>query len=128
MIQSMNAGDFSESFNWLVRVITRDFATGADAESFPGDPDDDRLIADAPVLWGSLVSSTGQEATIYGERASQSDAVITLRQFPAVSALDRLYHKRSGLIYDITGKYIDWQKNQVVLQATVLDNVDRVDQ
>lgn len=118
MIGGGITGTYSESFTWLQRSTTRDTSTGADVEDFTSNG----------TLWGSIEPSTGQESMSYGDKISQSVAIIKLRQFPAVSALDRLLHKRSGLTYDITGRYVNWLANEVVLQATVFDSVDRIDQ
>lgn len=112
------AGKYSEAFTLLLQTITPD-GDGAPVESFP---------AQSGTLWGSLEPSTGEEAMAYGAMTGQSVAIIRLRQFPPVRAVDRLLHKRSGLTYDVTGRYTDYANNETVLQCTVLDSVARADQ
>jgi head-tail adaptor len=112
------AGKYSEAFTLLSQTITKD-ADGTPVEAFP--PQDG-------TLWGSLEPSEGEESKAYSAMTGQSIAVIRLRQFPPVRAVDRLLHKRSGLTYDVTGRYTDYPNNETVLQCTVFDVVVRADQ
>ena len=101
---------YTESFSWLQHAQSTT-GTGARPESFTP-------IGDAPILHGLLETLSGSESVASGMRLSQSDAVITLAQFPAVTEKDRLYHLRFADTYEITGIVRKLLPNETVCQVT----------
>ncbi|QEL13876.1 phage head completion protein [Limnoglobus roseus] len=74
------AGDYSDRCVWQTRTIGKD-ATGQDVESFP----------DGGFLWCSVEPETGRRQDDYGTPQTGENGTIRIRNYPGVSALDRLY-------------------------------------
>jgi head-tail adaptor len=92
--------------------------TGARPENFTG----------SVVLWGNLETLSGSETLSASMRLAQSDAVITLAQWPAVSAKDELIHRRFGERYQITGIVRKSAPNETVCNVTKYDGTQMKDQ
>jgi len=113
-----DAGHYPEVFVWMVRTLTKNITNGQDVETFP----------DSSALWGSIELGTGTEGVEYGTPQAQSNATVRLRQWPAIKNVDRIRHKRTGLVYVITGRQTDYRANETVLQVTLYDDLELIDQ
>ena len=100
-----------EHFTLLARTTTKDANSGQDVEVFTA----------GQVLHGTIETQAGNEGEAYGALQSQSDAIITLRQWPAVSALDRVVHRQFAETYVITG--VSRQGLNTILQAKKYDEL-----
>lgn len=76
----MKAGEYKDRLKWLKRTTTKNPNNGQDEETF----------TDNGSLWASVELTTGRKAIDYGAEQTGSEATIRIRNFPSVSALDRL--------------------------------------
>lgn len=94
---SRTAGDYNQPFTWLLRTTTKDSTgnapTGQDVETFTSNG----------LLWGQMFTDTAVEANAYGSLQTQSTATIRFRQWPTLSAMDRVVHEQFGETYMVTG-------------------------
>lgn len=111
----MIAGDFSQPYTWDRYSTTLDAATGQLVPHYTSNG----------TLWGSLQTIVGMTGTEYASTQSQSEAIITLRQWPTVSALDRLTSLQFGDLYTITGTRKDGPNT--VVNVTAFQGTDLTD-
>lgn len=108
----MTASKYNRGFTWMQRSTVKDATTGQDQEVFTPNG----------LLFGSLETDSSSEAVEYGSLQAQADATITLRQWPQVSALDRLIDRQFGQTWVLTGVRIDYPRNETVCRATVFQS------
>jgi head-tail adaptor len=76
----MNAGGYGDRMTWKKRTTVKN-ALGEDEEVF----------ADNGFLWSAIDLGSGRNNTDYGAEQTGADAIIRVRNWPGLSALDRLY-------------------------------------
>lgn len=74
------AGDYDYTLTRLVRSVTR-ATNGQEEQTF---------TAQAGYLWAGIEENAGRRQTDYGATQTGADAVIRVRGWPTLSALDRL--------------------------------------
>lgn len=77
---SHQGGEYRDRLRWFRRTTRKDSQTGQDIEVFTANG----------YLWASIESITGRRARDYGADQPGGLSEIRIRQYPAVSALDRL--------------------------------------
>jgi head-tail adaptor len=87
----MAAGQYKDRLTWLKRTVAKNPTNGQDEETF----------TENGFLWGSVELTTGRKATDYGAEQTGADATIRLRNYPTVSALDRLELQTEGELWVI---------------------------
>ena len=85
------AGIYGDRLQRLVRTVTKNPQTGQDEETF----------TPAEWLWATVESLTGRRQRDYGADQTGADAVIRVRNWPTLSALDRLSRPVWGETYVI---------------------------
>jgi head-tail adaptor len=100
----MDAGKYNQAFTWQLRTISKNTTNGQEEENF----------SDNGTLWGEMVLTNGQEQDEYGALQAVSEGTVRLRQFPNISALDRLLHKHFQDVYVIRGVHRDQKNNETI--------------
>lgn len=98
----MGAGKYGYRFQWLQCVRTTDTSTG----------DRPKTYAENGYLWGSIDVSSASEQDEFGAVRETVSGTVRLRQFPEVSALDRLYLSEWDETYLIDG--VRWGDNEMI--------------
>lgn len=75
------AGEYFDRAQWLKRSTTKDAATGQDVEAFPANG----------YLWCAVEINSARRQESLGATQTGVTATVRIRNFPTVSALDRLY-------------------------------------
>lgn len=108
----MAAGTYKDRLKWLKRIITKNPTNGQDEESFE----------DNGSLWGSVELTTGRKAIDYGAEQTGADATIRLRNYPTVSALDRLELTAEGELWVID--HVRRGDNELVCEVVKYDELN----
>lgn len=85
------AGKYTENLTWKQRTITKDTTNGQDVESFTNNG----------FLWCAIDSVTGTQRRDYGSEQTAADVIVRVRNYPSLSALDRLYSAKWDETYII---------------------------
>jgi hypothetical protein len=105
---------YDQSFTWLKQTTNKNTDNGQEEEVFSNNG----------TLFGSLVLTNGSEQDEYGALQAISEGEVRLRQFPAITALDRLLHKQFNEVYVIKGVYKNQRANETVLQVKLYENLN----
>ncbi len=106
----MGTGNYPDRMTWLVRSTTTDTTNGQPVESF----------TPSGSLWCRVEETNGRRQRDYGVEQPGADAVIYVRNYPNLSALDRLQSLQWGDIFQI--EHVHRGKNELVIQAFKIDN------
>lgn len=106
------AADYSDRCQWLKRSTNKDSTTGQDVESFTANG----------YLWCAVEPNAGRDQTDYGSRQKGQDGTIRIRNYPAVSALDRLYRPEWGQTWILDSFY--YGDNETVCTAHTYEALD----
>lgn len=106
------AGSYSDRFVWRRRTSEKDPASGQEREAF----------SDNGTLWGVLEEPAGRRQADYGAEQTGADATIRVRNWPALSALDRLYLPEWGELWVIDS--VARGDNELVCRVRRYDSLD----
>lgn len=103
------AGQYSDRLQRLVRSTTKDNTTGQDQEIFtPG-----------AYYWCSVEPVAGRRQTQYGGEQTGVDVTVRVRNWPELSALDRLYNAEWDETYII--ETITRGDNETIAEGYLFD-------
>lgn len=105
------AGQYGDRLQWLARSINKNAQTGQDEESFDF----------VGYLWASVEDMTGRRQRDYGANETGADATIRVRNWPGVSALDRLTRPEWEEAYVIES--IAYGDNETICTANKFDDL-----
>ena len=105
------AGNYADRLTWKKRSVTKD-NLGQDKETF----------ADNGGLWGDIDLTNGRRQTDYGSSQTGADAVIRIRNWPTLSALDRLYSAEWNELWVIA--HLRRGENELVCECVKYDALD----
>jgi SPP1 family predicted phage head-tail adaptor len=108
----MAAGQYKDRLTWLKRTVTKNPNNGQDEETFTVNGS----------LWGSVEPTTGRKAIDYGAEQTGADATIRLRNYPTVSALDRLELPAEGELWVID--HVRRGDNELVCEVVKYDDLN----
>lgn len=111
----MAAGEYRQRLVWLKRTTSKG-TTGQDEETF----------TDNGRLWCAVSDGSGRQYRAYGSEQSGSDFTVRVRNFPALSALDRLQAYGSGELYVIES--IGRGENELVCTCQHFDDLNLEDE
>ena len=109
----MAAGRYNTRMRLHTRSLTKDANTGEEVESF---------TASATYLWCNVDETNGRREVSYKVRLTGADATISVRQYPDLSALDRLEDVGTGQVWRL-----DWVRrgtNELVCDAFRWDELE----
>lgn len=84
------AGNYPDRLRRLVRSVTKNTANGQDEESF----------TQGDYYWCDIEYTNGRRQTDYGATQTGADVTITFRNYPTLSALDRMTDGTSTYVID----------------------------
>ena len=108
----MKAGDYANRLTWRKRTVTTDTTSGEEIESF----------ADNGFLWCAFSTFVGRVRRDYGSDQTSADLTVRVRNYPALSALDRLYSSEWDETYVIDS--IGRGDNELVCDCFVYDDLE----
>lgn len=85
------AGEYADRLTWKKRTAVKNPANGEDEEVF----------TDSGLLWCAVEEGSGRKQTDYGAEQSGEETTVRIRNYPAVSALDRLFSGEWGELWII---------------------------
>lgn len=106
-----NSGYYDQAFTWLIRIPTKNEDDGQIVEDF----------TENGTLWGHLELTNGTEQDEYGALMSVAQGQVILRQFPTITALDRIKHKHFDEMYVIQGVFKNLRTNETILDIKHYD-------
>jgi head-tail adaptor len=101
------AGQYNQRFEWLQCTRTSDGTTGDSPKSY----------VSQGYLWGSASLESANEQTEFGAVRPTVVGTVTLRNWPGVSALDRLVYVQWGDTYLVDGVRRDRENNETILDV-----------
>lgn len=108
----MGAGEYADRLTWKKRSTTKNADNGQDEESF----------ADNGFLWANIDMTAGRKETAFGSPQTGADAIVRIRNLPAVSALDRLYSAEWEELWIID--HVRRGDNELVCECYKFDALD----
>ena len=108
----MGAGKYADRLTWKRRTITKNTVNGQDEEAF----------VDNGFLWGNIDLTAGRKQTDYGSPQTGADATIRVRNYPALSALDRLYSAEWGELWIVAN--LRRAENELICECVKYDALD----
>jgi head-tail adaptor len=108
----MAAGQYKDRLTWLKRTVAKNPNNGQDEETF----------TENGFLWGSVELTTGRKSIDYGAEQTGADATIRLRNYPTVSALDRLELKAEGELWVID--HVRRGDNELICEVMKYDELN----
>jgi head-tail adaptor len=108
----MNAGKYAERLTWKRRTTTKNTVNGQDVETF----------IDNGFLWANIEITSGRKQTDYGAEQHGADATIRVRNWPTLSALDRLYSAEWDELWIIAN--LRRGDNELVCECVKYDALD----
>jgi head-tail adaptor len=105
------AGKYDSRLTWKKRTATKNPQNGQDEETFN----------DNGFLWAGVEADTGRVLRDYGSEQTGADVTIRVRNYPALSALDRLYSSEWNETYIIES--IGRGNNELICTAFLYDEL-----
>jgi head-tail adaptor len=105
------AGVYNERLHWMKRSNTKD-NIGQDVASYTHDG----------YLWANVEPETGRRQDDYGADQAGQNGTIRIRNYPTVSALDRLYRPEWEQTWIIDS--IVYGEDEIIVAAHVYESLD----
>lgn len=109
---SNGAGEYCDRVEWLQRSIEKDTTNGQDKE----------LFTSVGYLWASVELNSGRRQRDYGADQTGADATVRIRNYPAVSALDRLVLGEWNEVWVLEN--IRRGDNEIIAEANKFDTLE----
>jgi SPP1 family predicted phage head-tail adaptor len=107
----MTAGEYQDRLKWLKRTTTKD-QYGQDVESFTNNG----------YLWAAIEVTTGRKSVDHGGEQTGAEATIRVRQYPTLSALDRLESEEWNELWIID--HMRRGDNELIVEAIRYDQLE----
>ncbi len=106
------SGDYYDRLQRLTRSVTKNPDNGQEEETF----------TPSEYLWGRIDYANSRRQKDYGSDQTGADGIISIRNYPTLSPLDRLYSQEWGEVWVIES--IKRGNNELICECSKFDDLD----